>query len=294
MARLIVVMLAMVCALVVPASAFPVLGSGTGYVYLPNAQVVAAHTGEVTAAYVHTNGENDLSGLADGGFICKGNSYSLGARIGLAEGKAELGIGVQRVNKSYGDATIYSIAGKYKFYDNSKAGLSSALGVGYSNRSTDMTLTVFGGTLKEELPNTTSVYLTVDKTWPENASGVSGVVTIGANYTNFSSTRQVASTGTVGVPGGFPIDADGNVESQGFVRPLVGVKVSKQDWDFLAEYTPAMSKGGLHYQDKLWSAAVRKAVKPNLILTAGLTTFNLPFASSDTGYFLSAAYAFGK
>ena len=292
MRRLFWMPLLLTAALTLPALAAPSLGVPSGYVFLPNAQVAPMEAWDVGLAYVHTAGDNQLGALdVSSGPLCDSDGFVLRGITGLSE-TVEVGAGLQYVDKSYGSATAYILSAKAQVWDDAVQGLSAAVGVLYRDWNTDMSFDTFSGSIDMELPSIFSAYLALDKAWGGEEGEAAGLATLGLMYDRFDSARQVSNTGWVVTPMSWPIDFDGTVHSKTAFTPFLAIQLTQNDLTFLGEYKPKIDDNGFNYADDLWGLAVRKQVNPDLTLTAGVTSFNLPYTNADPGFFLDAAWVF--
>jgi hypothetical protein len=285
-------LLLLALAFAVPALAAPSLGVPSGYVFLPSAQLAPMDAWDVGLAYIHTAGDNQLGQLADpGGLPCDGDGFILRGITGLSP-KVEVGAGLQYIDKSYGSALAWILSAKAQVWEDPAQELSAAVGLLYRDWSTDMTGEISGGELEVELPAIFSAYLAVDKSWSTADGESEGTATLGVMWDSFASTQQVTTSGLVILPIGWPISPFGKVDSKAALTPFFGIEWAQGDLTFLGEYKPKLDDNGFNYADDLWGLAVRKQVNPDLTLTAGVTSFNLPYTNADPGFYLDAAWVF--
>lgn len=269
------------------AMAVQTLNSASGYVLLPDANVLAAKAVQLSAAYTATEGTSELNKLG-AVMACHGRGFNLRAIAGLGD-KAEVGVGWQNVHKSSGDANAFTIAAKARLMEKPEEGLTLAGGLLYRAWNTNMTIHGFDA----DFPNVTTLYLVLDKSFP--SAGESGWVcsgSIGLMYDHFTSAQQ--SLGIETVVSRLPIDGFDTVRAQGFVSPFIGARATKAGLTILGEYKPQLKKEGFFYQSATWSLAARKEIKPGVTATAGFTNFNIPYTDADTGWFVDISYALPK
>jgi len=271
------------------------LNSATGYGQMPSAAVAAMGEIELSGAYVKTAGTNELSALR-GSYPCDGSGYNARVLGGVGD-NLELGIGYLKVDKDYGDATAFTVAAKTKIMAKSEQGWSLAAGASYRDWSSDLRKAIPADmdTLIMELPSVTSLYLVLDKDW-KGADSWQGKASLGVVYDHFSDSQQRLESGApfFVVPDDFPISDTGKVKSQSFISPFVGLQFSRGEWSFIGDYKPQLEKDSFKYASEIWSAAVRKSCRSGLVVTAGMTNFNLPYTDSDGAFFIDLSYPIGK
>ena len=123
-----IVVIALVLGLCGAAFAVPSLNVASGGVQLPDASVAPKGAIEVSAAYVRSEGTNDLVPELNGG--CNGNGYNARVLGGIFN-RVELGAGYLGINKEIGEANAWTVAAKWKIIDKPDAGLGLALGAAY-------------------------------------------------------------------------------------------------------------------------------------------------------------------
>jgi hypothetical protein len=284
--------LLLILALALPTFAAPSLGVPSGYIFLPNAQIAPRDVWDTGLAYLHTAGDNQLGALIDPSALpCDGDGATLRGITGLSQ-TVEVGAGLQYINKEYGSALACILSAKAQVWEDAAQGMSAAAGLLYRDWSTDMTGEILGGDLDLELPSIFSAYLAIDKSWSTADGEADGRATLGVMWDRFGATRQVSTSGLVVFPISWPFDPDGSVDSKAALTPFFGIQLRQGDLTFLGEYKPGIDTGGFNYADDLWSLAVRKQVNPDLAVTGGLTSYNLPYADADLGFYLDAAWVF--
>lgn len=269
------------------------LNSATGYVLVPDASVAPNDSVQVSGAYLATEGKSELSKLQLSA-PCHGRGFNLRAITGIGE-KAEAGIGWLSVKKDPGTASAFGLAGKIQFYHNPDTKMALAAGLLYRSWTTNMTIHTSVDDFDADLPNVTTLYLVLDKEW-ESFSEMDWkwTGTVGLAYDSFSSSRQKSATWPFYEDPDLPISADGTIESKTFLTPFLGVKTSNGDWTFLADLKLQEKNKKFIYSDTAWSLAARKSFAESWTATAGLTTFNIPYAKSDVGWFVDVSYQFAK
>lgn len=273
------------------------LNSATGYGQLPSAAVAPTGEIEISGAYVRTAGTNELSALR-GSYPCDGKGFNLRALAGVTK-HFEFGLGYLKVDKSYGNATAFTVAGKAKLMEKSEQGLSVSAGASYRSWSSDLRKEIPADldTLIMDLPSVTSLYLVLDKDWPKTAADSwQGKASLGVVYDHFSDSQQRLASGIpyFVVPDDFPISSAGKVKSENFLSPFVALQLSNGDWSLIADYKPRLEKSNFKYASEVWSAAVRKQCRLGLAVTAGVTNFNLPYTDSDGACFIDFSFPVGK
>ena len=285
-------LLAMCCG-----SAFAGVGlePASGYVHLPDAQVVKTGSIEGFAAYLTTHGTNELGRLTTQAVICDGNGYTLGAVGGIGKG-LELGVGYTNIDKAIGTANAFAVAAKWKFVERPESGLAVALGASYRNWNADMHITEpFSDVITIDLPAVTSVYVALDKAFKPSVGSqciVSG--TIGVIYDNYSSSHQSTLSGNPFSGFDVPVSLDGVVASDSFVSPFIGLRADAPKWSVLGEFRPALEKSGFSYQSILWSLAVSGKIGESSTASVGVSTFNLPYTRSTPAFFFELTHKFGR
>lgn len=278
-------------------SAFAAVGlePASGYVHLPDAQVVKAGSIEGFAAYLTTHGTNELGRVTTFEAACDGNGYTVGAVGGIGKG-LELGVGYTNIDKAIGTANAFAVAAKWKFVERPESGLAVALGASYRNWNSDMHIGLpSDDVLALDLPAVTSFYVAADKAFKPSAGSqclVSG--TIGLTYDSYSSSHLSSLGG--GPFSGFdvPISPEGVVASDSFVSPFIGIRADAPKWSVLGEFRPALENGGFSYQSILWSLAVRGQIGESSSASIGVSTFNLPYTRSTPAFFLELTHSFGR
>ncbi len=269
------------------------LEPASGYVHLPDAQVVQAGNIEGFAGYVSTRGTNEL-GRAIIPPICDGNGYTLGAVGGLGR-KLELGVGFTSIDKDAGNADAFGVAAKWRFFDRPESGWALALGASYRNWNTDMQVSQFGDVISLDLPAVTSIYLAADKTFRPCTGSVQRVIgTIGVVYDDYSSSHLSSEGDFPFSAYDVPISESGCVAGDSFVSPFIGARVEAAKWSLLGEFRPKLETDGFSYQSILWSLAVNARIGDSTSATAGVSTFNLPYTRSDPAFFFEITHRFGK
>ena len=277
------------------------LNSASGYVQLPDADVQSRGTVDLSAAYVRSEGTNELSELfpeLEPPMPCDGNGWNVRALGGLWD-RFEIGGGYLQIDKELGDAKAWSVAAKYKVYENCAKDAAIAVGASYRDWDSNMAVIVSDGyyedTLDVELPQVFSAYLAWDKRWVEADESNWGVkTTIGVMYDRYTSSQQKTAFPFLVVPPGYPVSRTGVVAADSFVSPFFGVKLDKGGWNLMAEFKPRLRKDRFFYAKDIWSVAVGKDFGSSLSAKAGVTNFNLPYTDSDPGFFFDLSYRFGK
>ena len=268
------------------------LEPASGYVHLPDAQVVGAGGIEGFAAYVTAHGTNELSRLS-APIPCDGNGFTLGAVGGLGK-NAELGVSYLSIDKSSGNANAFTAAAKWRFVDRADSGLGVAIGASYRTWNSSMRVAGDMTEIGLELPEVWSVYLVADKTYKPCAGSVKSVAgTIGVAYDSFSSAQQSYDVIAPWGPN-IPIGYDGIVWGDSFVSPFVAARAAFTKWSVLGEFRPRLETDGFSYQSTLWSLAVSAKFSEATSATAGVSTMNLPYTRSDPAFFFEITHRFGK
>jgi hypothetical protein len=301
----VIVLLAFCCSAAV---ATPTLNLASGYVQLPDANVLKMGEMQFSAAYVATEGESELSDPLLIPMPCEGDSYNLRLLAGIG-GRTEVGLGYQKVHKIVGDARTFTFAAKANIHENAASGLTIALGASYRNWVTDMEaapsglITVVGPLgairgphLDVDLPAITSVYLAINKDWGKMSEGDWSLqTTLGIAYDHYTSTRQdLADFFPAIASGGIEFDGSSlKIPAQSFLKPTLAVQAGKSDWAVIGEYKPELSNAGIKYASAAWTAAVRKQLDPKWTATLGFTNLNIPYSDSNAGIFFDVSLAFG-
>jgi hypothetical protein len=276
------------------AFAVPNLNVETGGVQLPDASVAPQGAIQVAAAYVRSEGTNELVPLPF--MVCHGDGYNVRVLGGIAK-RLELGAGYLGIDKAAGTANAWTVAAKWKIIDRPCDGLGLALGAAYRGWNSDLKpfLPIID---KLDLPNVFSAYLALDKTWPTcDTDQWQTTTTLGLMYDRYSETKlpgpRVILPGPKGITQ-LPFVFGGDVPAENFINPFFGVKISKGGWSFIGEFKPKLRKDHFFYQKDVWTAAVRKQCCNDLTITTGVTNFNIPYTNSDPGFFFDLCYRFGK
>mgnify|MGYP001140059873 CR=1 FL=1 len=276
------------------AAAAPTLNNASGYVQLPDAAVAEKGQYILSAAYVESEGDNELSVLGPA-LPCTGEGYNLRVLTGLGE-NSELGVGFLNIDKDSGDASAVTVAAKYVIFTKPESKMALAVGASYRDWSADIEMEQALDILEVELPQVTSIYLVLDKEW-DAAPEQEWVFTtsLGVSWDHYSDSNQEWDSGAPFiVPDDVPIDSPGEVEGDSFISPFLAVKAVNGDWTLMGEYKPRLDEDGFNYASEIWSLAVAKQCKSNWAVTAGITNFNMPYTDSDADWFVDISYAFGR
>lgn len=270
------------------------LEPASGYVHLPDAQVVPAGRIVGYAGYVSTKGTNELGRVNTMMVPCDGNGFAVGAIGGLGKGM-ELGAGITGVDKSVGRAGAFAAAFKWRL-SGEKAGYRVALGATYRRWNTDMAIAEPpSNVISLDLPAITSVYLVADKDFTPCAGSIKAVTgTLGVIYESYSSSHLSNELDLPFFNPSIPVSLSGCVSGDSFVSPFIGVRVEAAKWGILGEFRPKLEADRFSYQSALWSIAVNRRIGESAIATAGVSTYNLPYTVADPAFFFEVAYQFGK